>query len=160
MPRLQKGETASGVRAKQLRAQASVKAMIEILNEAVVSGAFLDGDVDVFRRVSTLASMDDEARGISPMSVRTLRDNIDAMYGGGMKAFRATVAEICGVPTAAAAKSVEEPWLEDAVLDMTARYSDLLQRFKRVALDSAVAEEEIKRHFSRYRGQSRLRVVK
>jgi hypothetical protein len=43
---------------------------------------------------------------------------------------------------------------------MTARYSDLVQRFKRLALGSEVAADELKRHFDRYRGSSSLRVVK
>ena len=162
MPRLQRGQVASGVRAKQVRAQKSVEAIIAILNEALHSHGFTGEDARRFARLSDLAMMDDATRGISPMSVRTLRNNVDAMYPGGMRAFRAAVLSIGEKAELKAASSpvIAEVWLEDAVLDMTARYSDLLQRFKRVALQSDMAEDEIRRHFSRYRSRESLRVVK
>jgi len=82
------------------------------------------------------------------------------MYPGGMKAFRATVAELGRDSVVSPAEPVREMGFEDAILDMTARYSDLLQRFKRVTLESDTAADELKRHFDRYRSRGALRVVK
>lgn len=160
MPRLKKGQVAPGVLAKQKRAQESVQAIIGILNEAVGRGRFYPEDGKLFKRLSDLAMMQDASRGIAPMSVRTLRDNVDRMYPGGMKAFRTTVAELGRDSVPLPTEPVREMGFEDAILDMTARYSDLLQRFKRVTLESDTAADELKRHFDRYRSRGALRVVK
>ncbi len=94
------------------------------------------------------------------MSVRTLRDNMDRLYPGGMKAFRATVASVGRDSVIPVVEPVGEVGFEDAILDMTARYSDLLQRFKRVTIESDTAADELKRHFDRYRSHVALRIVK
>ncbi|MBH1634005.1 hypothetical protein I5U65_02280 [Stenotrophomonas maltophilia] len=160
MPRLSKGQVAAGVRDKQLRAERSVRGIIAILDEAVAVGSFPEEHGDLFRRMSDLAGMNDEARGIFPMSVRTLRKNVESLYPGGMGEFRRAIGELLGAARAPVVQQEDEAWLEDAVLDMTARYSDLVQRFKRLALGSEAAADELKRHFDRYRGSSSLRVVK
>lgn len=160
MPRLKKGQVAPGVRAKQERAQKSVQAIIGVLNEAVRLGRFSPEDGKLFGRMSDLEMMHDVSRGIAPMSVRTFRENVERMYPGGMKAFRATIAELGRDSVVSPAETVMEMGFEDAILDMTARYSDLLQRFKRVSLESDAAADEIKRHFDRYRSHGTLRVVK
>jgi len=160
MPRLEKGQVAAGVRNKQLRAERSVQAIIDILQEAVTTGCFAEEHLISFRRMSDLAELKDEMRGIFPMSVRTLRNNVDSLYPGGVGAFRRAISELLGGAQQPVAKLEDEVWLEDAVLDMTARYSDLVQRFRRIALASEAAADELNRHFERYRGSSSLRVVK
>lgn len=96
MPRLSKGQVAAGVRDKQLRAERSVRGIIAILDEAVAVGSLLEEHSDLFRRMSDLAGMNDEARGIFPMSVRTLRNNVESLYPGGMEAFRRAIGELLG----------------------------------------------------------------
>lgn len=160
MPRLSKGQVAAGVRHKQLRAERSVQGIIGILEEAVAAGSLREEHSPLFRRMSDLAGMHDEARGIFPMSVRTFRNNVDSLYPGGMGAFRRTIGNLLGGAKEPVTRREDEAWLEDAVMDMTARYSDLVQRFKRLALGSEAAADELKRHFDRYRGSSSLRVVK
>lgn len=160
MPRLSKGQVAAGVRNKQLRAEQSVRGIISILEEAIAVGTLREEHSAIFRRMCDLARMKDEARGIFPMSVRTFRNNVDLLYPGGMVSFRRTIANLLGSAKDPVVRIEDEAWLEDAVMDMTARYSDLVQRFKRLALGSEAAADELKRHFDRYRGSTSLRVVK
>lgn len=170
MPRLTKGQIASGIRLRMNLSMGSTDARIAVLKSLQNSKAQRPHDLSRFRSFQQLASWEDLDRGITPLSTKTLRKHLDALYDGGCTAFRKDVAKVLGrnMDAKAGPKVAGETEMQradrfsaDAAMEMTTRYLDLLERLKKLSLASEVVEAELLRHLRRYgEGGATLRVIK
>lgn len=170
MPRLTKGQMAAGIRLRLDLSKRSAEARIVVLQSLKSSN---DRPPDVFAKLRSfqqLASWEDLGRGITPLSTKTLRKHLDALYEGGSQGFRKDMTQLLesegdseGAPVAAGESKRQrtDRFSADAAMEMTTRYLDLLERLKRLSATSEAAEVELQRHFRRYgEGGATLRVVK
>lgn len=170
MPRLTKGQMAAGIRLRLDLSNGSVGARIVALKDLKSSGGRPPDEVAKFRSFQQLASWEDLERGITPLSIKTLRKHLDALYEGGSRSFRKDMAQLFRPERASEAATVEagesekqraDRFSADAAMEMTTRYLDLLERLKRLSVASEAAEAELLRHLRRYsEGGATLRVVK
>lgn len=131
-----------------------------MLERAMSSGCFTEEEKCVFSTLNAIARYESPDSGIWPQSIKTLKRNLDELYEGGSAKFRRDVAELLGQNRKQLVTESRPASIEDAVMDMTARYADLLQRCNRLSATSAEVADELRRHLERYGGAHALRVVK
>ena len=169
MSRLTKGQMAAGIRLRLDLSKCSADARIVVLKGLQGSKDNQPNEVEKFRSFRQLASWEDAERGITPLSVKTLRKHLDALYDGGSLGFRKDVAQLLGRESAVEVAPLKvgeserqrlDRFAADAAMEMTTRYLDLLERLKRLSVGSEAAEAELLRHLRRYSEGGALRVVK
>ncbi len=169
MPRLTKGQIASGIQLRLDRSKSSTNARATVLKDLQSSKSPNLDDLAKFGSFQRLASWKDSERGITPLSTKTLRKHLDTLYEGGSTGFRKDVAKLLGrerghqAATGAGGESDKQRaarFTADAAMEMTTRYLDLLERLNRLSVDSEAAEAELLRHLRRYgKGVATLRVI-
>lgn len=170
MPRLIKGQIASGIQLRLDMSKSSANARIVVFKDLQNSTSPITGELEKFRSFQQLASWEDPAKGITPLSTKTLRKHLDSLYEGGSSGFRKDVGLLLGkgigqkedpIAVGESEKARKDRFAADAAMEMTTRYLDLLERLKRLSVSSEVAEAELLRHIRRYgEGGATLRVVK
>lgn len=166
MPRLSKGHVAPGLARLHEEAAEAVRRKIEkwtaFKNAAPQN---LDDHPPHFGSFSALAEWSDVAQEVVRVDPKTLRKKLNAFYPGGSKALVSEMRSVrsavrsAAEPSAARAKSAsDEQTMPDAVMEVTNRYIDLLERFKRHAERDSRVMMELERHM-RLHGH-RLRLVK
>jgi len=169
MPRLAKGEVASGVKAKAIASEASAKRRIELFESLKLETSPSENKIMIFANVSSLAAWDEPLSGVTPLSQKTLRKYINIYYPSGLSGLTKEAGLMLqgakvAVSTVTAEKYVGlQSRVEQAVdsaLEMTARYLDLLERMKKLAVQDERAEMEMQRHFRRYETHPHMKVVK
>lgn len=168
MARLRRGELARGIEALAHRARANARRRLEIWGEIGRSERPTSHVLTHFLSIEALSKWSDLELGIVPISPKTLRKYIELEYDGGLAMF---TRELKALQTKevhdAKARSVKAPSHQDelraaadAVMDMTARYLDLLERIKRISRHDAQIESELMRHFKRFEpGAAHLTLV-
>ncbi|MCP1481972.1 hypothetical protein J2Y88_004283 [Pseudomonas chlororaphis] len=169
MPRLSKGEIAPSIRGLSEAAARSAAARVaefeRLRDESPPSAAKLS----VFLTVTSLAAWESVSLGITPLSSKTLRKYINELYEGGLSKLlddaARSISETHKSKEAKVANGVKIWQLQaqqavDSALDMTVRYLDLLERLKKLSLESEAAESELQRHYRRYEKHPHIKVVK
>lgn len=170
MPRLTKGEIAPGIQLRRDRSMSSASARISMLRSLLNSNCPIPEQMLSIKNFRQLAMWEDRRRGITPLSIKTLRKHLDSLYEGGSHRFREDMAQLLERQFTPKIEMVQNEEMKrrrvdrlstDAAMEMTARYLDLLERFKKLSLASEVAERELISHMRRYReGGVTLRAVK
>ncbi|HEJ5741332.1 TPA: hypothetical protein SL763_001270 [Pseudomonas aeruginosa] len=169
MPRLGKGEIAESIKGLSEAAARSAACRISQFERLKELSSPSADELSVFLSVSSLAAWEDEALGITPLSHKTLRKYVNRLYEGGLIQLLADAASVLGSSRKMAVKKASddvEVWKSkaqkavDSALDMTARYLDLLERLKRISLQSEVADSELQRHYRRYEKNPHIKAVK
>lgn len=156
MPRLRKGEVADGVKAKSIAIQSNIKRRIDIFYELIVMEQPPSEPLEYFQSAQKLANWSDESRAILPVSVKTLRKHVDALYPEGLAALCASAGLKLVKTVVHSSQSKTTDYKRkaslaiDSALEMTARYLDLLERMKRMIHHSKDMELELIKHFRRY----------
>lgn len=170
MPRLQIGQTATGIAAKAKLKADSVNARLSLLQEFELAPptSRTQHAIANFMTLAQLAEWSDPNLGITPMSAKTLKKYLVKEVNGGYAALQTralAVAAACD-PSAqqstlkAKADDFAEP-ATDAVILMTARYQDLLERLSRLRSDHEQLDEALRAHFRLFQNaKPHLRVVK
>lgn len=158
MPRLKKGEIASGVKSKSDAIRNNVERRVHIFRglSSMVDPPW--EDISFFQTAEKLANWECPLQGIVPISVKTLRKHVDAVYPGGLVALCLAARNMIGQGSDSPVRAKEDCKKKaalaiDSALEMTARYLDLLERMKRLSLLSGNVEMELSKHLRRY-GQS------
>ncbi|HBO2503617.1 TPA: hypothetical protein L4H91_003715 [Pseudomonas aeruginosa] len=169
MPRLGKGQIAESVKGLAEAAARSAACRVSEFERLRESSSLSASELSVFHSVSSLAAWENEALGITPLSQKTLRKYVDKLYEGGLIQLLADAASLIGDSRKPVGKRISddvEVWKSkaqqavDSALDMTARYLDLLERLKRISLQSDIADSELQRHFRRYEKHPHIKAVK
>jgi hypothetical protein len=154
MPRLKAGELASSVELRSQASTASAEARVNWLLELEEKKLLSSDEAAAFATFSSLCEHVDVGKGIHAISPKTLRKHIESSFEGGHRAFRNRMKRMLdrsdGSDTRAglnASNDIVEPSQIDAVLEMTARYSDLLERFSRLRKELPKADIELRAHF-------------
>jgi hypothetical protein len=169
MPRLGKGEIAPSIRVLSEAAARSAAARVaefeRLRDESSPSAAKLS----VFLTVTSLAAWESIPLGITPLSSKTLRKHINRIYDGGLSKLLDDAAssisgmyksEVTKVANGVKVWQLQAQQAVDSALDMTVRYLDLLERLKKLSLESEAAESELQRHYRRYEKHPHIKVVK
>lgn len=154
MPRLAKGELAAGIRLRSEASASSAEARFSLMRALWERGTVSESEAAPFRTFEALCKHEDESKGIFPISPKTLRKHVASGFVGGAEAFYGLMKWI-GSPTRQS--STDGPTMEtraaprasaqtDAVLEMSARYADLIERVARLAVDSARARIQFQAH--------------
>ncbi|TLP68406.1 hypothetical protein FEA48_30110 [Pseudomonas nitroreducens] len=169
MPRLGKGQIAKSIKGLSEAAARSAACRVSEFERLRESSSPSKGELSVFLSVSSLAAWEDEALGITPLSHKTLRKYVNRFYGGGLAQLLSDAAGISDNPPTPLGRKTSsdvEVWkfktqqAVDSALDMTARYLDLLERLKRISLQSEIADSELQRHYRRYEKNPHVKAVK
>jgi hypothetical protein len=161
MPRLRAGQTAESVRSLAEKNRFSALARLEQLE------SFLQGDhrnAEHFRSFERLSAWHDPQLGIYRMTPKTLRGHINHCFEGGQDRLLSLLpgarnrAKTTGHAPHGKQSASDRA---GAVMEMTGRYLDLLERLKRLASTSDTAAQELKHHL-RLHGASKpqLHLVK
>lgn len=146
MPRLRAGETAASVRWLAEKKRSSALARLEQLE------SFLQGDrqnAEYFGSFERLAAWHDPELGIYRMTPKTLRGHINHCFEGGQDRLLSLLSGARNGGKASGQAQASAQSVSDragAVMEMTGRYLDLLDRLKRLASTSDAAAQELKHH--------------
>lgn len=170
MALLKAGEVASGVKAKSDAKRQSTEKMIAAVQAAVRDPAQATPDLLVACQTQhNLAAWENEALGVQPMALNTLKKNVEMLYEGGWKGFL----ELCQrVETQAAAPSIkpgtrvylseeneqlkaENQRLLSNLLQASAQYLDLLRDFTELAKSHTFLQDRIRQHYQKYPNANR-----
>jgi len=156
MPRLVKGQIASGIVAKSQASMQSVKRRVEIFRDMVAAKPQSRELLSFYVSAESLAAWNDLEMGVTPVSVKTLRKHIVLFHPDGL-------ADICerarrlqrSVPdqrdrTSPSRLKLQSERAIDSALEMTVRYLDLLDRIKRLSHKSSDIENELSKHFRKF----------
>ncbi|EPH9811380.1 hypothetical protein ACS37B_000654 [Pseudomonas aeruginosa] len=169
MPRLSKGHIAESIKGLSEAAARSAACRVSEFERIRNSSSPSAGELSVFLSVSSLAAWENEALGITPLSNKTLRKYVNRFYEGGLIQLLADAASVIGDSRKSVGKKTSDDvdvWKSktqqavDSALDMTARYLDLLERLKRISLQSEIADSELQRHYRRYERHPHIKAVK
>lgn len=169
MSRLIKGEIAKSIQGISTAAALSAALRVEEFERLKNDPALSEANLSKFLTVSDLSAWKDDLLGITPLSPKTLRKYINGIYLGGLGQLLRDAANIMEGLRGELNKRAENNssiWRArteqavDSSLEMTARYLDLLERLKKLAMRCEEANVELKRHMSRYESRSHIRVVK
>lgn len=174
MPKLKKGEIAPGVEARIEKVRQNVLRRLQIFNDLSVGDKTSDKTIlRHFITMDELASWNAPEIGITPVSAKTLRKYLEEMFQGGVCGFRKEIAHLkvtsgseCNVTKSYSLDLASEVRRQTereaaATLEMTARYLDLLERLRKLAMHNENADKQLHHHLSIFgEVRSHLRMVK
>lgn len=172
MPKLKKGQMASGIKARSNATVESVRRRIVLFEKLRVHANPSKEIVSHFTTLERLAAWNDGQYGISRVSPKTLRKHLGSCYCGGALQFKQDVANLILVfgKTVVSPKSISRSnatiknrlsEATDAVLEMSGRYLDLLERLRKLAKSHEGADSELLRHLRKFGDVApHLRVIK
>lgn len=154
MPRLAKGELAPGIRLRSEASASSAEARFALMLALRERGNVSESEAAPFRTFEALCKHEDESKGIFPISPKTLRKHVASGFVGGAEAFHGVMKWIgsptrqsaADAPTTETATALRTSAQTDAVLEMSARYADLIERVAKLAVESARARIEFQAH--------------
>jgi len=154
MPRLAKGEIATGIRLRSEASASSAEARFALMHALRERGSVSELEAEPFKTFETLCKHKDESKGIFPISQKTLRKHVASGFMGGAEEFRSVMRWLgsstrqspASLLVTETASTLRFPNQIDAVLEMSARYADLIERVARLALESARARSEFQAH--------------
>lgn len=156
MPRLVKGQVASGIVAKSEARVLSVKRRVEIFSEIIAAKQHTHGLLNIYVSAESLAAWNDLEMGVTPVSVKTLRKHIVLFHPEGLadiceraRVLQRSVSDQRDRISPSRFKLQAERAI-DSALEMTVRYLDLLERIKRLSHKSSDIENELGKHFRKF----------
>ena len=156
MPRLVKGQVASGIFAKSETIMLSVKRRVEIFSEIVATNPHAHELLNAYVSAETLAAWSDLEMGVTPVSVKTLRKHIVLFHPEGLadicEKARALLRSVSDQPdrTRPSRTKLQAERAIDSALEMTVRYLDILERIKKLSHKSGDIENELSKHFRKF----------
>lgn len=169
MPRLIKGELAPGIRLRSEASAASAQARIKFMVSMREQGVISEMEAAPFKNFDALCNYSNESQGIFPISPKTLRKYIALEFAGGLKEFRRLL-RLCGNmrshdaeenPQQLEPTAPSKAETTDAVLEVTSRYGDLLERMARLAVNAPTVRAQFEAHMRMFPESVRhLRLVK
>ncbi|MBI6578184.1 hypothetical protein YA0001_13660 [Pseudomonas viridiflava] len=156
MGRLVKGETALGVKVLSEAAMHSVRRRAEIFEHLKADHSARSVTLKCFTSIQLLAEWCDVEMGISPISVKTLRKHMSSFYPEGLaamcKAARCLSREGRQNHSDGDGFNYKRQTERaiDSALEMTVRYLDLLERFKKISQKDNDSIKELEQHFRKF----------
>lgn len=156
MGRLVKGQTAPGVLAISRIALDSVQRRVEVFQFIRAGQKEYFDKLRYFKSAQLLAEWDDPYFSISRVSVKTLRKYIVKFYPDGLASMCKAARNMEGSSVQAKRLSLGSNYklqserAIDSALEMTVRYLDVIERFKKLSSKDKSFRKELEQHFRKF----------